>query len=43
MKVIIGIGIICALFYFGLSFSVKKSTACAGISDTRACLTLNIR
>lgn len=43
MKTAIAIGIICALIYFGLSVSVRKNTACAGVSDTHACLTLNIR
>lgn len=43
MRILLIVGAVCALFYFGLNFSIKKSTACAGISDTRACLTLNVR
>lgn len=42
-KAIIGIGIICLLIYLGVGVSLKQNTACAGISGTNACLTLNIR
>ena len=43
MRILLIVGAVCALFYFGLNFSVKQNTACAGVSDNHACLTLNLR
>ena len=27
------------LFYFGVNFSIKRSTACVGVKDSKACIT----
>ena len=31
------------LFYFGVNFSIKRTTACVGVKDSKACITGSVR
>jgi hypothetical protein len=39
MRLLILAGVVFALFYFGVSLSVHRSTICAGVSNHSACVT----
>lgn len=39
MKLLIVIAAVAGALYFGVNVSVKKTTACIGLSDHRACVT----
>jgi hypothetical protein len=43
MKILIAIVALVALFYFGISFQVRKSTVCVGVHKQAACLTGTVK
>jgi hypothetical protein len=43
MKILFAVTALVALFYFGVSFQVKKSTVCVGVHKQAACVTGSIK
>ena len=43
MKILIAVTALVALFYFGISFQVRKSTVCVGVHKQAACLTGSVK
>ena len=39
MKILLAVVALVALFYFGISFQIRKTTVCVGIHRQAACLT----